>query len=75
MREGRSPERYHLSFTQWSTIGDIRNRRYYWWTEYNRRMRKVDLDALDFGGSEIRAIPLDESRTEDVQDRTKDFSQ
>ena len=73
VREGESPEQFHLNFTQWTTIGDIRNKRYYWWTEYNRRMRRVDLDKLNFEGDEIRAIPLDETRIEDIKDRTEDF--
>jgi len=71
VREGASPEDYHLNFTQWSTIGDIKNKRYYWWTEFNRRMRVVDLKELNFAGNKIRSIPLDEVRTEDIKDRTK----
>ena len=73
VREGESPENYHLNFTQWTTIGDIKNRRYYWWTEHNRRMRMVDLDKLSFEGDEIRATPLDEVRAEDIKDRTRDL--
>ena len=75
VREGESPENYHLSFTQWTTIGDIKNKRYYWWTEYNRRMRMVDLTALSFEGNSIRSTPLDEVRAEDIKDRTRDFLQ
>jgi len=70
VREGASPEDYHLNFTQWSTIGDIKNKRYYWWTEFNRRMRVVDLKELNFAGNKIRSILLDEVRTEDIKDRT-----
>jgi len=73
VREGESPENYHLNFTQWSTIGDIRNRRYYWWTEHNRRMRMVDLNRLRFDEGPVRSIPLDEVREEDIKDRTQDF--
>lgn len=71
VREGKSTEDYHLNFTQWSTIGDIKNKRYFWWTEHNRRMRMVDLKELNFEGSETSRIPLDEVRIEDVKDRTK----
>lgn len=70
VREGTSPENYHLNYTQWSTIGDIKNKRYYWWTEFNRRVRVVDLAELNFVGNKIRSIPLDEVRTEDIKDRT-----
>jgi len=73
VREGASPEDYHLNFTQWSTIGDIKNKRYYWWTEFNRRMRVVDLKELNFTGNKIRSIPIDEVRKEDIKDRTKDL--
>ncbi len=73
VREGESPENFHLNYTQWSTIGDIRNRRYYWWTEFNRRMRMVDLKALNFEGEKVRATPLDETRREDIKDRTPDL--
>lgn len=70
VREGANKDVYHLDFTQWSTIGDIKNRRYYWWTEFNRRMRVVDLKKIDFRGDKIRKIPLDEVRKEDIKDRT-----
>ncbi|WP_457743259.1 linear amide C-N hydrolase [Sulfurimonas sp.] len=70
VREGASPKDYHLNFTQWSTIGDIKNKRYYWWTEFNRRMRVVDLKKLDFTQNKIVTIPLDKTRKEDIKDRT-----
>lgn len=60
--------------TQWSVIGDIKNKRYYYWTEYNRRMRLVDLSKLNFNGDKVQAIPLDQVRQEDIQNRTQDFS-
>lgn len=73
VREGASPEDYHLNFTQWSTIGDIKNKRYYWWTEFNRRMRVVDLKEINFVGNKITSIPLDEIRTEDIKDLTSNL--
>jgi len=75
VREGENSENYHLNFTQWTTIGDIKNKRYYWWTEYNRRMRMLDLNKLNFEGNEIRVTPLDEVRAEDIKDRTPDLLQ
>lgn len=68
-----TPDKYSLGYTQWSTIGDIKNRRYYWWTEWNRQMRMVDLSRLNFDGGEIIASPLDKVRVENIEDRTKDF--
>ena len=73
VREGESSENYHLNFTQWTTIGDIKNKRYFWWTEHNRRMRMVDLNALNFEGNKVRSTPLDNVRTEDIKNRTKDL--
>ncbi|OGW74664.1 MAG: hypothetical protein A2Z72_01065 [Omnitrophica bacterium RBG_13_46_9] len=75
LREGESPENYFLGYTQWSVIGDIKNKRYYWWTEWNRRMRMVDLTRLNFEGSGTIETPLDRIRAEDIDDRTADFLQ
>jgi len=53
---------------------DLRNKRYYYWTEHNRRMRMVDMSKLNVEDSKVQAIPLDEVRQEDILDRTQDFS-
>lgn len=68
-----APDNYVLGYTQWSTIGDIQNKRYYWWTEWNRQMRMVDLNKLSFDGTEVVTIPLDKERAQNIDDRTKDF--
>ncbi len=73
VREGKSPDDYSLGYMQWSVIGDLKNKRYYWWTEWNRQMRMVDLSKLNFRGGKIIAIPLDKVRVEAIDDRTKDF--
>jgi choloylglycine hydrolase len=73
VREGESSEKYYLGYTQWSVIGDIKNRRYYWWTEWNRQMRMVDLGKLNFEGNKTIAIPLDKIRKENIDNRDKDF--
>lgn len=67
------PIKYSLGYTQWSTIGDIKNKRYYWWTEWNRQMRMVDLTKLNFKGSKIIAYPLDINRVQNIDDRSQDF--
>jgi hypothetical protein len=41
---------------------------------YDGRMRSVDLSKLDFAGKAISSFPLDNVRTEDIQDRSADFS-
>ena len=66
-------DKYSLGYTQWSTIGDIKNKRYYWWTEWSRQMRLVDLNKLNFKGDKLIAIPLDKVRKENIDDRTEDF--
>lgn len=68
-----TPDKYSLAYTQWSIIGDIRGRRYYWWTEWNRRMQMVDLGRLSFDGGGVITRALDKVRVEDIDDRTKDF--
>ena len=73
VREGKSPDKELLNFTTWTVIGDIKNKRYYWWTEFNRQMRRVDLSQLNFTGDEMIASPLDKVRAENMEDRTKDF--
>jgi choloylglycine hydrolase len=60
--------------TQWTVVGDLRNRRYYYWTEHNRRMRVVDVGGLKLEGGRPKAIPLDVVRQEDVEDRTPDLA-
>ena len=73
VREGASPEDFHLGYTQWSVIADMTHRVYYYWTMYDRRMRSVDLSKLDFEGKAVTSFPLDKVRTEDILDRSADF--
>lgn len=73
VREGMHKGHIMAGQTHWSVIGDIRNKRYYYWTEHNRRMRLANLKKLDFGGTKVSTIPLDQVPAEDIQDRTQDF--
>jgi choloylglycine hydrolase len=74
VREGERQGHVMAGQTQWSVIGDHKNRRYYYWTEHNRRMRLVDLNKLNFGNGEVQRIPLDAVQVEDIEDRPQDFS-
>ena len=56
--------------TQWSVIADTRQHHYYYWTQFNRRLRLVKLDDLDFSGDELRMAPLDSERVQDIEERT-----
>ncbi|MCL5260900.1 MAG: choloylglycine hydrolase family protein [Gammaproteobacteria bacterium] len=72
VREG-IPAKYFIEYTQWSVIGDLKNKRYYWWTEWNQQIRMVDLTKLDFSESKAIATPLDKIRINNIEDRTQDF--
>jgi len=74
VREPASADSQMLGFTQWSVIADTRNKVYYYWTMYDRRMRCVDFKKLDFGTNRVASFPLDRERLEDIEDRSKDFA-
>jgi choloylglycine hydrolase len=74
VREGASLEDYHLGYTQWSVIADTRHKVYYYWTMYDRRMRSVDFSKLNFDAPKASSFPLDRVRTEDIEDRSRDFA-
>ena len=74
VRSGESEKNFNLSYTQWSVIGDIKNKTYYWWTEWNRQMRKVDLKKINFTGTVRIKKPLDKKRAQAVEDRAGDFA-
>jgi choloylglycine hydrolase len=56
--------------TQWTIAADTKNRIYYYHTMYNRRLRQVDLDDIDFTKGGILYLPVDKERTQDIEDRT-----
>lgn len=72
VREGASTDL--VGYTQWSVIADTRHTIYYYWTMYDRRMRRVDLTKLDFNAGKVSAVPLDRVRSEDIEDRSADFA-
>ena len=61
------------SSTIWTVATDASNRVIYYHTQHNRRVRKIDVGAIDFGalGGEIRTIPLDKKKSQDIEDITK----
>jgi choloylglycine hydrolase len=59
------------SSTQWTTCHDTRNRVLYYHTMNNRRVRKLELDKIDFASPcELVRMPLDKERAEDIEDVT-----
>ncbi len=54
------------SATQWTSATDLRNRLFYFTTMYDRRIRMVDLKAIDFAKAAYRAEPIDAQREQSV---------
>ena len=74
VREG-TPEKYSLGYTQWSVIGDIKNKQYYFWTEWNRQMQMIDLNSLNFDGDKTISIPVNKTKAQNIDNRSMEFSQ
>ncbi len=49
--------------TQWATVRDLTNRKMYFRTYENLRVRQVDLTRLDFGGGKTEKIAVDQPET------------
>jgi choloylglycine hydrolase len=60
------------SSTLWTTAFDTKKSVLYYHTQHNRRVRKVDLNSIDFSaiGNSIIYIPLDKKKEQDVLDIT-----
>lgn len=60
------------SATPWTAVSDTKNRVYYYHTQHNRRVRQVDLKAIDFNAlkGDIVRLPLDKEKAQDIEDRT-----
>jgi choloylglycine hydrolase len=56
------------SSTIWTSAADTNNKVFYYHTQHNRRVRKVDLTKIDFDSfHEIRRMPLDETKAQDIE--------
>jgi len=63
-----SPAKDIIGSTQWTTATDTNALLYYYRTQYNHRIRIVDLNKIDFTkGNKIRTQPLDQQRKQDYQ--------
>lgn len=59
------------SSTIWTSGSDTKNKVLYYHTQHNRRVRKVELNKIDFDSSrEIKRMPLDKEKTQDIEDVT-----
>jgi choloylglycine hydrolase len=56
------------SATQWTTCHDTKNRVLYYHTMNNRRVRKLELNKIDFATPrELIRMPLDKDKVEDIE--------
>jgi choloylglycine hydrolase len=59
------------SSTIWTSASDTKDKAFYYHTQHNRRVRKVDLTKIDFGSfHEIQHLPLDKVKAQDIEDVT-----
>jgi choloylglycine hydrolase len=59
-------------YTLWTAVSDLSNRRYYYRTFENSRIRMVDLKGVDFNAQEIKTISMSgEEQIEDVSGQAK----
>jgi choloylglycine hydrolase len=62
-------------YTQWSSAADLKNRRYYFRTFDNSRIRMVDMKSVDLDTREIRSILMKgEEKFEDVSNSPRPIS-
>ena len=60
------------SATLWTTAWDSNNKKLYYHTQHNRRLRMVDLNLIDFSniGNKIIYLPMDDKKQEDIKNIT-----
>lgn len=60
------------SSTVWTVATDISGKVIYYHTQHNRRIRKIDMGAIDFGALSpgIKTYPLDNKKAQDIDDVT-----
>ncbi len=68
----REGDRVINEVTQWTSAADHKNRRYYFHTEQNRRVRVLELANLNLKSGRIQTLAVD--GTDDFQDLTADLN-
>lgn len=63
--EGKAPNNMP-SATQWTIATDLTNRIIYYHTMYNRTIRSIEMDKIDFETVQYQSHPLDISKTESI---------
>lgn len=64
--EGQVPEGVP-SATQWTSVADMKNRKIYYRTMYDSRIRCIDLGRIDFGTVGFRDAPLDAVKRQPIE--------
>ena len=54
------------SATQWTIASDLKNKVVYYHTMYNRTIRKIDMNTIDFATVPFQFSPLDDVKTETI---------
>ena len=54
------------SATQWTIATDMHDRIVYYHTMYNRTLRSIDLNKIDFSTIQFQSYPLDEAKSETI---------
>ncbi|WP_419177106.1 linear amide C-N hydrolase [Desulfosediminicola sp.] len=62
-----APGKDILGSTIWTSAMDTKALRYYYRTQYNSRLRVIDLKAIDFGKDNITYVPMDLEKGQDFQ--------
>ena len=62
---GRAPVNMP-SATQWTIATDMHDRVVYYHTMYNRTLRAIELDKIDFATVSFQSHPLDDTRSETI---------
>jgi choloylglycine hydrolase len=66
--QGEAKTKGMRSATLWTSAYDSRNRKAYYHTMHNRRVRQIDLDSIDFTRSkELVRLPLDTKPAQDIE--------
>jgi hypothetical protein len=56
------------SSTIWTSAHDLENKVFYYHTQHNRQVRKVDVGSLNFGAiKEVQTFPLDERKKQAIK--------
>jgi choloylglycine hydrolase len=58
------------SSTIWSSVADTRSLVYYYHTQNNRQVRRIDLKAIDFAAPGVRRFPMERTRSQAYEDVT-----